>query len=66
MKLPKFFQNRIFAIRETHTRHAAAAAAAAAAVSEVTAASAAVCVEDSTAMSDKGKKVDCTSSDKQH
>ena len=51
LKLPKYFQNRIFAIRETQTRNAAVAVT-------VTAAAAAVSVEDSHDVSNSRKIVD--------
>ena len=56
LKLPKFFQNRIFAIREVQTRNAAVT---------VSAASAAVSVNDSPAVFDNRSKVDSSSNDKQ-
>lgn len=63
LKLPRFFHNRIFAIRDSQTR--AAAAAAATAASAVTAADAAASVKDSPVVSDTRNNVDSSSSDKQ-
>lgn len=61
LKLPRFFHNRIFAIRDNQTRAAAAASAAIA----VTAADAAASVKDSPVVSDTRNNVDSSSSDKQ-
>lgn len=64
LKLPRFFHNRIFAIRDNQTR-AAAAAAAASAASAVTVADAAASVTDSPVVSDTRNNVDSSSSDNQ-